>query len=403
MHARFRTTALLSTVLVAMLVAPALASAAPPTEGDTVVTTPNVYLRDQDGEPWGQETNDEAMARVFGDDLGGGVLPDGRHRYGFWRSVRVLGAVPLPRRQRRRRDELEAFLADHEAELKAFTDRGGRLFLNSAPNEGDGMSYDGRQLIDNDDTASGAVGAADPSHPIFNGPFTPVTNAYTASDFGHAVWQGAGLTPLIIGHQNNDSNAPLDPTRIVLAEYRNSCTGLTLLGGMTTHNWHEPQDEAANLRANMIAYAANTPPDCGAPTSAASGCVSTTELGVTVTDNLGGLGPASVRYTVDGEAEHTTTTDAPGNARITLPAGQHTVAFRGVDRAGNVEANPNSVTVTCQAQPGPAAAPPGVWPRPCAVYCAAPAPTRDSAPRLATCSTAAPRVTRCVAWPATTG
>ena len=44
-------------------------------------------------------------------------------------------------------DELEAFLAAHEADLKAFTDRGGRLFLNSAPSEGDGMSYDGRQLF----------------------------------------------------------------------------------------------------------------------------------------------------------------------------------------------------------------------------------------------------------------
>ena len=365
MQAAHRTTVLLCTALAAMLVAPALASAAPPPEGDTVVTTPNVYLRDQEGDPWAGEgnTNDEAMSKVFGDNweeeffqtvttgTGAGGL--------FASSVRFIyidggdnGA-----------DELEAFLAVHEADLKAFTERGGRLFLNSAPNEGDGMSYDGRQLVFPAHTS--AVGAADPSHAIFNGPFTPVTNEYTGGSFGHALWQGAGLTPLILGHENNNPSDPLDPNQIVLAEYRNSCSGLTLLGGVTTANFHEPQEEAANLRANTISYAANTPldsPSC-APTSVASGCLSATEVGVTVSDNPGGTGPASVRYAVDGGAEQTTTTDASGNARITVSAGQHTVAFRGVDGAGNVEANPNSVTVTCQAPPPP---PPGLLSGACA-------------------------------------
>ena len=347
-----------------MLVAPALASAAPPPAGDTVVTTPNVYLHDEEGDPWERygQTNDEAMSRVFGDDweeeffqtvdtgTGAGGLFASSVRF-IYLDGSDLGA-----------DELEAFLAAHEADLKAFTDRGGRLFLNSAPNEGDGMSYDGRQLLRDDWTFT--VGPADASHPIFKGPFTPVADVYTGISFGLAVWQGAGLTPLILGHQNDDSNAPLDPDRIVLAEYRNSCAGLTLLGGMTTHNWHAPwaSGEAANLRGNMISYAANAPVDSCAPSSASSGCVSATELGVAVTDNPGGSGPASVRYAVDGEAEQTTTTDAAGNARITLPAGQHSVAFRGVDGAGNVEADSNSVTLTCQPQPpatSPRGAPPG--------------------------------------------
>ena len=46
MQASSRTLVVLCTALAAMLVAPALASAAPPPEGDTVVTTPHVYLRD---------------------------------------------------------------------------------------------------------------------------------------------------------------------------------------------------------------------------------------------------------------------------------------------------------------------------------------------------------------------
>jgi hypothetical protein len=130
---------------------------------------------------------------------------------------------------------------------------------------------------------------------------------------------------------------------------------MTLIGGMTTHNFHEPDAEAANLRANIIHYAANASiVDSCAPTSTSSGCVSATEVGVTVTDQPGGSGPASVRYTIDGGAEQTVATDASGNARITVAAGEHTVVFRGVDGAGNVEANPSSVTVTCAAIPAQA-------------------------------------------------
>lgn len=44
--------------------------------------------------------------------------------------------------------------------------------------------------------------------------------------------------------------------------------GLVLLGGMTTDNWHSPDPEAANLRANIIAYAADAVPSPpGGPTA----------------------------------------------------------------------------------------------------------------------------------------
>jgi hypothetical protein len=351
---RSRTTLLLGITVAAMLAAPSLAAAAPPPAGDVTVTTSHVYLHDEASEPWGEETNDEAMTQVFGDSWeeeyfqtvntsteAGGL---------FASSVRFIyldggdsGA-----------DELEAFLAAHEAALKAFTDRGGRLFLNAAPNEGDGMSYDGRQIVyGSGSEATETAHAADPSHPIFTGPYTPVATTYTGNSFGHALVTGPGLTSLIVGDDEDVQGAigaaAADPTRIVLAEYR-SCTGMTLIGGMTTHNFHDPEAEAANLRANIISYAANATIDSCAPTSASSGCVSATEVGVTVTDQPGGSGPASVRYTVDGGAEQSVATDASGNARIVVAAGEHTVAFRGVDGAGNVQANPSSVTVTCQAE-----------------------------------------------------
>jgi len=49
--------------------------------------------------------------------------------------------------------------------------------------------------------------------------------------------------------------------RIVLGQlaYGN---GLALLGGMTTDNYHSPQPQSANLRANILAYGANAPVIC---------------------------------------------------------------------------------------------------------------------------------------------
>jgi hypothetical protein len=92
-----------------------------------------------------------------------------------------------------------------------------------------------------------------------------------------------------------------------------------------------------------------------APVSASGGCATGTEVGVTVTDEPNGSGPAGIRYTIDGGAEQSLATDASGNGRIPVSTGQHVVAFRGVDNAGNAEATANSVTVTCTAAPAPPA------------------------------------------------
>jgi hypothetical protein len=94
------------------------------------------------------------------------------------------------------------------------------------------------------------VTAADALHPIFSGPFTPVDTDYTGDAFGHAV-VGGSVIPVIIGAPGDDSEGAT-----VLGEM-NSGSGFVMFGGMTTDNFHDPQPEAANLRANIIAYTAS--------------------------------------------------------------------------------------------------------------------------------------------------
>lgn len=129
--------------------------------------------------------------------------------------------------------------------IEDWVSAGGHLLLNAAPNEGDGMSFgfDGTSLVYTYFTAT--ADAADPAHPIFNGPFLPVGTSWTGTSFGHAIITGTGLTPLIV-----DDAAP---DNMVLAE-KAWGSGRVMFGGMTTNNFHSPITEAANLRANLLYY-----------------------------------------------------------------------------------------------------------------------------------------------------
>lgn len=83
-------------------------------------------------------------------------------------------------------------------------------------------------------------------------PFTPVVTTYTGNSFSHAHVTGAGPLPILLNASTGE---------YALAEMQHG-SGHVLFGGMTTHNFHEPSEngEAANLRANIIAYSANFTP-----------------------------------------------------------------------------------------------------------------------------------------------
>jgi Ca2+-binding RTX toxin-like protein len=251
--------------LALLLVSTGTAFAISQPEGDGEVVTSNVYLRTEIGEPWGLEDNDAAMDRVFG---------EGNWEEEFFETVNTgTGAGGLFSSNVRfifldgsdsGANALEAFLTANETALKNFVDQGGSLLLNSAPNEGDGLSYDGRHIIYDGGGYSTNVVAADPAHAIFNGPFTPAGTRYIGPSFGHAFVEGAGLTPLILRTVDDTADGAGDSNAVVLAEY-SSGSGITVLGGMTMSGFHEPQPNAQNLRANIIHYAANFRNPCDDP------------------------------------------------------------------------------------------------------------------------------------------
>ncbi|MEO0403345.1 MAG: hypothetical protein AAF193_00590, partial [Bacteroidota bacterium] len=146
-------------------------------------------------------------------------------------------------------NELEAFLVANLTDIEAWVNNGGRLFINSAPNEGNGMSYGfgGVELIYNGGSADvESVVGFDNNHPIF----TNVTaTQYTGNDFAHALVCPPGMTGIL--HETGDN------TSVVLAS-GNYGTGFAMFGGMTNSFYWSPAGDGFQLFVDMIGFAAGT-------------------------------------------------------------------------------------------------------------------------------------------------
>jgi hypothetical protein len=206
------------------------------------------YLRSGLGPPWNASSNEAAMDLVFGagnwDDL----------RYENVDTAALFSAATefiFMEGGDSNADRLEAFIFRNRDAMEAWVDAGGALFVNAAPNVGDGMVFGFQIQLVYGGPGSAPPGchtgqAVDPSHPIFNGPFTPVGTVFQANWFCHGTVRASGAERVI---ENNAGRVALGALR--------SGAGIVLFGSMTTANFHIPQPEASNLRANIIAFTAS--------------------------------------------------------------------------------------------------------------------------------------------------
>ena len=106
------------------------------------------YVRSTSGQPWGNDSNEQLMDQVFGqgnwDDYRYETINLGLLFAPTRRFIFMEGSDSLA-------DELEAFLNANRIVIQNWVQTGGVLFLNSAPNEGDGMDFGfGVTLVDDD-------------------------------------------------------------------------------------------------------------------------------------------------------------------------------------------------------------------------------------------------------------
>jgi len=203
------------------------------------------YLRSEvAGAPWGATTNEAAMDLAFGP--------------GRWHDLRYESVDPAAlfsteysflylEGSDSNIDELQAFLAVHQGALEAWVAAGGRLLLNAAPNVGGNQAWGFGGVVLQYPYAGGSTGqAADPTHPVWHGPFLPVATSFSGSGYAHAEVAGPGLTTVIL---DSDSGTA------TLAELAWG-NGRAMFGGLTTSNFWSPNPQSLHLRANVLAYLA---------------------------------------------------------------------------------------------------------------------------------------------------
>ncbi len=199
------------------------------------------YIRDSD--PWGTANNTQAMNAVFG--------------VANYTTLNYAGAIPAvvfaPGTQFVFLEgadgnalALNTYITANITLIENWVSAGGRLFINSAPNQGGNMNWGFGGVVLNYNNPQGAVNVINPLHPIEVGPFLPTGLNFTGGSYSHAHITGGGTTAIIQGGGFN-----------VLTE-KSWGTGLVLFGGITSPNFHAPLPNAQNLWQNIINYCATS-------------------------------------------------------------------------------------------------------------------------------------------------
>lgn len=206
-----------------------------------------IFVHSTVGDPWSHDDDEVAMDAVFGGDW----------QTNYFETVNPVSLFSSNTSfifmdgSDFNATGMAAFLGNsaNQTLMQNWVNNGGNLILNAAPNTGGNINFGfGVTLLysTNGTYVSDVVSAAAPSNPIFNGPFVPVSTAYTGDHFGHAIIAGGGLTPLITNSVG----------QTVLAQM-NSGAGTVLFGGMTIPYYHSPEPQGENLLNNILDYTAS--------------------------------------------------------------------------------------------------------------------------------------------------
>jgi hypothetical protein len=141
-------------------------------------------------------------------------------------------------------DTFNSFLSGNRSTIEAWVANGGRLVLNAAPNVGGNidLGFGGFTL----NYGGNSFGSTANVAAALQGPSSPVASQLSGNYFSHAYVTGTGMTSLITDEYGR--------TTLGSTTYG---SGLVLLGGMTTDNFHSPSPDSDNLSDNILGDAVN--------------------------------------------------------------------------------------------------------------------------------------------------
>lgn len=225
------------------------------------------YVRSEaGGQPWGTSDNEQAMDLVFGpgawDDLRFESVDTALLFSDAYTFLYIDGSDSGAL-------DLQTFLMTNQDALEAWVAAGGNLFLNCAPNVGGDQNWGflGTQLVD---TAPGdPASPANASHPIWQGPFLPISTSVSGGAYAHANVSGGDIVPIIVDVAGLSA----------LAELPAYGQGQVLFGGLTVTTFWNPSPEGMNLRANMLYYLGQQDSDGDGITDPTDVCVDVADAG----------------------------------------------------------------------------------------------------------------------------
>ncbi|MFT5821856.1 MAG: hypothetical protein ACI8ZM_003112 [Crocinitomix sp.] len=201
------------------------------------------YLQSNTGDPWGSPTNQTLMDIAFGPtswSLEYFETLDATTIFSAATGFVYMDGGSLSA------SEMAIFLAINLTLIEDWVEAGGRLFMNSAPNEGGDIDFGFGETFLNYEpptTYANVATVSDEGHPSLFGPEVPTSVEMTGTYFAHGEIIGSGLNTIVI---NTDV-----PDQILLAE-KDWGAGRVMFGSLVAHNFQEPAVQVQNWRANLL-------------------------------------------------------------------------------------------------------------------------------------------------------
>lgn len=199
------------------------------------------YLHSTVGNPWGNTSNAAAMNTAFGgpaewDEVFFETLDIDEVFSGETSMIFMDGSDDNA-------TEMASFLAANLATIEDWVAAGGVILINAAPNEGGNINVGFDGTVINYSFFMSTVYVEDATHPIYLGPATPTATTMTGSSYCHSRVLGTGYSNILTNGAGS----------VALCE-KDWGLGMVMVGGMTTANYHNPDPQAENWRANIMNY-----------------------------------------------------------------------------------------------------------------------------------------------------
>jgi len=206
-----------------------------------------VYIRSNINQPWGQETNEDAMDSIFGvgnwvtmyfESIPGNSLFASSTKFIFMEGGDSSFTV------------FQAYMEANRDFATNWIRNGGRLLILAAPNDplnGAELHLPDEIVLHSDpyyESAASSAYAIDISNPIFSGP-NATTYSFSGDFVSHGYFTGDDLNAILLSNLNE----------VILGEDVIG-SGLMVFGGLTTDNFQLPQPAAHSFLKNIIYHTA---------------------------------------------------------------------------------------------------------------------------------------------------